>query len=150
MILNKVKIKNYRNYKDTEINFNDEKDDNGYYKFGAEGLDNVEFLISANPGEPLKPLAKIASGGELSRVMLALGKCLNMDNPILPKEISPSIYSPAIRLTMPVRTAELITSSTVRRMPVQMAMSHPAHLSILLGVLCFIWTFYYLTNIGNI
>ncbi len=36
------------------------------------GFDNVEFLISANPGEPLRPLAKIASGGELSRVMLAL------------------------------------------------------------------------------
>lgn len=36
------------------------------------GGDAVEFLISPNPGEPLKPLAKIASGGELSRVMLAL------------------------------------------------------------------------------
>jgi DNA repair protein RecN (Recombination protein N) len=36
------------------------------------GLDKVEFLFSANPGEPPRPLAKIASGGELSRVMLAL------------------------------------------------------------------------------
>jgi DNA repair protein RecN (Recombination protein N) len=36
------------------------------------GQDGVEFLFSANPGEPLKPLARIASGGELSRVMLAL------------------------------------------------------------------------------
>lgn len=36
------------------------------------GYDTVEFLISANPGEPLKPLAKIISGGEMSRVMLAL------------------------------------------------------------------------------
>lgn len=36
------------------------------------GVDKVEFLFSANPGEPPKPLAKIASGGELSRVMLAL------------------------------------------------------------------------------
>jgi DNA repair protein RecN (Recombination protein N) len=35
-------------------------------------LDTVEFLISANPGEPLKPLSKIASGGELSRIMLAI------------------------------------------------------------------------------
>ena len=34
------------------------------------GIDNVEFLLSANPGEPLKPLAKVASGGELSRIML--------------------------------------------------------------------------------
>lgn len=36
------------------------------------GADLVEFLISPNPGEPLKPLVKIASGGELSRIMLAL------------------------------------------------------------------------------
>lgn len=36
------------------------------------GIDDVEFLISANPGESLKPLAKIASGGEISRVMLAI------------------------------------------------------------------------------
>ena len=37
-----------------------------------EGIDDVEFLISPNPGEELRPLRKIASGGELSRVMLAL------------------------------------------------------------------------------
>lgn len=36
------------------------------------GWDDVEFLISTNPGEPIKPLGKIASGGELSRVMLAI------------------------------------------------------------------------------
>ncbi|SFS59942.1 DNA repair protein RecN [Paenibacillus sp. 453mf] len=36
------------------------------------GIDNVEFLISPNPGEPLRPLGKIASGGEMSRIMLAL------------------------------------------------------------------------------
>lgn len=38
----------------------------------ANGMDQVEFLISPNPGEPLRSLAKIASGGELSRVMLAI------------------------------------------------------------------------------
>jgi len=38
----------------------------------ANGMDQVEFLIAPNPGEPLRPLAKIASGGELSRVMLAI------------------------------------------------------------------------------
>ena len=37
----------------------------------ANGYDKVEFLISPNPGEPLKPLAKIISGGEMSRLMLA-------------------------------------------------------------------------------
>ena len=36
------------------------------------GYDKIEFLVSTNPGEPLKPLAKIASGGELSRIMLAI------------------------------------------------------------------------------
>ncbi|MFV1957410.1 MAG: DNA repair protein RecN [bacterium] len=40
------------------------------------GIDQVEFLISPNPGEPLMPLRKIASGGELSRVMLALKRIL--------------------------------------------------------------------------
>ncbi|MCE7525351.1 DNA repair protein RecN [Alloalcanivorax xenomutans] len=39
---------------------------------GAEGLDLVEFRFSANPGQPLRPLAKVASGGELSRVSLAI------------------------------------------------------------------------------
>lgn len=41
-------------------------------KLTREGLDKIEFMIAANPGEPLRPLAKIASGGELSRIMLAM------------------------------------------------------------------------------
>ena len=41
------------------------------------GGDDVEFLIATNPGEPLMPLSKIASGGELSRIMLALRSVLN-------------------------------------------------------------------------
>lgn len=45
-------------------------------KYAADGADSVEFLISTNPGEPLKPLVKIASGGELSRVMLAIKSIL--------------------------------------------------------------------------
>lgn len=40
--------------------------------FTPSGIDRVEFLLSANPGEDLKPLARIASGGELSRILLAL------------------------------------------------------------------------------
>ena len=49
------------------------------------GTDNVRFLISANAGEPLAPLSKIASGGELSRTMLAL-KCALAD-----KEMTPTL-----------------------------------------------------------
>ncbi len=44
----------------------------------AAGMDRVEFMISPNPGEPMKPLANIASGGEISRVMLAL-KAISVD-----------------------------------------------------------------------
>ncbi|ADC48364.1 DNA repair and genetic recombination [Alkalihalophilus pseudofirmus OF4] len=40
--------------------------------FGPEGMDQVEFYLSTNPGEPMKPLSKTASGGEISRIMLAL------------------------------------------------------------------------------
>jgi len=48
-------------------------------EFSANGNDAVSFLVSANSGEPLLPLSKIASGGELSRTMLAL-KCALADN----------------------------------------------------------------------
>ena len=40
--------------------------------YTANGIDDAEFLISTNPGEPVKPLGKVASGGELSRIMLAI------------------------------------------------------------------------------
>lgn len=49
----------------------------GLWAFSDKGVDRVEFLISPNPGEPLKPLAKIASGGETSRLMLALKSILS-------------------------------------------------------------------------
>ncbi|MDQ0231914.1 DNA repair protein RecN [Metabacillus malikii] len=42
------------------------------HKFTVTGIDQVEFYLSTNPGEPLKPLSKTASGGELSRIMLAM------------------------------------------------------------------------------
>lgn len=45
-------------------------------KLTAKGLDTVSFLISVNPGEALRPLSKVASGGELSRVMLAMKNVL--------------------------------------------------------------------------
>jgi DNA repair protein RecN (Recombination protein N) len=46
-------------------------------RFDSSGIDHVEFLVSPNPGEPLKPLARIASGGETSRLMLALKTVLS-------------------------------------------------------------------------
>jgi DNA repair protein RecN (Recombination protein N) len=51
--------------------------DNNLYAFNSGGIDNVEFLVSTNPGEPLKPLAKIASTGEISRFTLALKGALS-------------------------------------------------------------------------
>jgi DNA repair protein RecN (Recombination protein N) len=54
----------------------------GTFAFGRDGIDQVEFLISTNPGEPLKPLAKIASGGEISRTMLALKASLQRTHEI--------------------------------------------------------------------
>src|SRR5205085_1805554 len=47
------------------------------FAFNASGVDRVEFLVSANPGEPPKPLVKVASGGETARLMLALKSVLS-------------------------------------------------------------------------
>jgi DNA repair protein RecN (Recombination protein N) len=65
------------------VDFQTRPDENGIpapdgtrLAFDATGLDKVEFLVAPNPGEGLKPLAKIASGGETSRLMLALKNVL--------------------------------------------------------------------------
>ena len=55
-------------------------------KLTIQGMDRMELMISANRGESLKPLAKIASGGELSRIMLAL-KCVIADQDSIPTMI---------------------------------------------------------------
>ncbi len=66
-----------------QVSLSREKDEegiplpDGLYAFTNEGVDNVEFMASTNPGEPLKPLAKIASTGELSRFTLALKGALS-------------------------------------------------------------------------
>lgn len=62
-----------------DLNFMDvrfEMDFNRMDHFTASGYDEGEFIISTNPGEDLKPLAKVASGGELSRIMLAIKSVL--------------------------------------------------------------------------
>jgi DNA repair protein RecN (Recombination protein N) len=48
---------------------------------GEEGADAVQFLFSANPGQPLAPLVEVASGGEMSRFLLALKTCLAAGDP---------------------------------------------------------------------
>ncbi|WP_064091591.1 DNA repair protein RecN [Rossellomorea aquimaris] len=57
-----------------EVRFikNKDKESFSFSHYKKDGWDTVEFFISTNPGEPLKPLSKVASGGELSRIMLAL------------------------------------------------------------------------------
>lgn len=47
---------------------------------GPEGIDQIDFCVATNPGAPAGPLGKIASGGELSRFLLALKVCLNAGN----------------------------------------------------------------------
>ena len=49
--------------------------------FGPDGLETIQFLVAPNPGEGLKPLARIASGGEMSRLMLALKHVLALADP---------------------------------------------------------------------
>ncbi len=51
------------------------------YAFDNHGIDTVEFMMSANPGEPMMPLAKVASGGETARIMLALKRALTIADP---------------------------------------------------------------------
>jgi DNA repair protein RecN (Recombination protein N) len=72
-----------------KINVSNIKDDDSFIKservavrYTSKGIDHVEFLLSANPGEPLKPMAKIASGGEMSRIMLAIKTVFQDKNPV--------------------------------------------------------------------
>ena len=54
----------------------------GRLRYGSSGVDEVEFLLAANTGAEARPLHKGASGGELSRVMLALEVCLADTHPV--------------------------------------------------------------------
>ncbi len=66
-----------------KVSINNYEDDNGIevegkkYKVGPKGIDDIEFMISPNVGERLRPLARIVSGGEVSRIMLALKSILS-------------------------------------------------------------------------
>lgn len=67
-----------------EIKIEQEKAENSLfeYKMFSNGIDKVEYLISPNKGEPVKPLTKIASGGELSRIILSLKSILGKDDSV--------------------------------------------------------------------
>ncbi len=56
--------------------------DNRRFRVGPKGIERVEFHISTNPGEALRPLVKVASGGEVSRIMLALKSVLSQSDPV--------------------------------------------------------------------
>jgi DNA repair protein RecN (Recombination protein N) len=66
-----------------KVSINSFQDNNGIeidgkkYKIGSKGIDDIEFMISPNVGERLHPLARIVSGGEVSRIMLALKSILS-------------------------------------------------------------------------
>ncbi|WP_027399309.1 DNA repair protein RecN [Anaerovorax odorimutans] len=83
-INNELKELNF-NHAALSIEFNDNKE-NGKINFSSNGTDTVEFLIITNLGETPKPLAKIASGGEISRIMLAF-KSITCDYDNIPSMI---------------------------------------------------------------
>ncbi len=70
--------------------------------FTAEGLDKIEFLISTNKGEELKPLSKIVSGGEMARIMLAFKKILSQYDNI------PTLIFDEIDTGISGRTAQIV------------------------------------------
>ena len=71
-------------------------------EFGEDGKDSAEFFISTNPGEPLKPLRNVASGGELSRIMLALKSVL------AEKDEIPTVIFDEIDTGISGRTAQMV------------------------------------------
>jgi len=75
------------------------------YWAGAKGMDLVEFYISTNPGEDPKPLSKVASGGEMSRIMLALKSIL------ADKDKIPTLIFDEIDLGISGRIAQVVGKS---------------------------------------
>lgn len=73
----------------------------------TRGVDRVEFLITTNPGEPLRPLARVASGGEISRVMLAIKSALARQEPL------PTMVFDEVDVGVGGRTASVIADKIV-------------------------------------
>lgn len=82
MVVKELEDLNMKNCR-FEVSINSYGDDKGIeiegkkYKIGPKGVDDIEFMISPNVGERLRPLARIVSGGEVSRIMLALKSILS-------------------------------------------------------------------------
>lgn len=72
---------NGENFNPTNLNGKPETDRREKYVINEKGLDRVEFLLCANTGEKVQPLRKVASGGELSRIMLALKSIIIENRP---------------------------------------------------------------------
>lgn len=96
-------------------------------KLTATGMDTAEFLISANVGEPPKPIAKIASGGELSRIMLAL------KNVIADKDDIPTLIFDEIDTGVSGRAAQKIgiKLSQIGKIRQVLCVTHLAQLAIM-------------------
>ena len=75
-----------------------------------EGMDKVEILISANRGEPLKPLYKIASGGEMSRIMLAFKNIISSSD-MIPTLIFDEIDNGISGITASIVAKKLLKSN---------------------------------------
>lgn len=95
-----------------EVHFNALPPDGDAVRGGARGIDEVEFRISPNPGEELRPLEKIASGGELSRFMLALktvvGKARAAAAPRANQRIAPTFIFDEVDAGIGGRVAESV------------------------------------------
>jgi len=82
---------------------------------GKTGFDNVRFMVSLNPGEPFLPLAQVASGGELSRIMLAMKTAIadkDSTNPLIFDEIDAGIGG-EVGITVGEKLSEIARSHQV-------------------------------------
>ena len=74
-----------------QVNISEKVNKSGRPVYTATGIDQISFLISPNQGEPFKPLTQIASGGELSRIMLAIKSIHAISEPNLARNCAMSV-----------------------------------------------------------
>ena len=98
------------NFKDTSFKVFFYEEESGKSDFSANGTDRIEFLITTNKGETPKPLAKIASGGEISRIMLAFKQIIG-DFDLIPTMIFDEIDSGISGITASIVGKKLLDIS---------------------------------------